>query len=445
MTSIWGKAKKGFNRRIHGQQSTVNRRQSAVHGRWSALLAFFSIAGLLFIALIGHAQKPIEEYPFIRTDLNVLEFYGDTSKFTKFFSKLDEMVLKGEGQINIMHIGGSHVQGGVLTHAIRQHFNALVPGANGARGFFFPYELAKTNNPYNYIVKNTGSWEGFRIAVDDHQSRWGVSGITGRTSDANAEVTVYSRSADEPFRFTKARIFYHMDSTSYVPVWRGKTDHVTRFDSQANYVEFRFDKARDTLVFGFEKRHPMQRRILIQGIQLLDDQPGITVNAIGVNGASTDDYMRPQNFVEQLRTFSPDLVLFGIGINDSHMLEYVFSRERFEGHYEDVIAQIKKVNPNVAFLFLVNNDSYFRGAPNPNVVQIARGMRNLATRHGGAVWDFFSIMGGMDSIRLWEDAGLARPDRIHMTREGYQVQGDLLFKAIKTAYGNYLYRQYQQP
>ena len=65
-------------------------------------------------------------------------------------------------------------------------------------------------------------------------------------------------------------------------------------------------------------------------------------------------------------------------------------------------------------------------------------MMSLAKRHNGVVWDLFEIMGGFDSIRIWEAYDLARPDKIHFSREGYELQAQLLFSAIREAYGNYL-------
>ena len=35
------------------------------------------------------------------------------------------------------------------------------------------------------------------------------------------------------------------------------------------------------------------------------------------------------------------------------------------------------------------------------------------------------IMGGLNSIKLWEDAGLAKTDKIHLTTKGYKLSGDL--------------------
>ncbi len=73
-------------------------------------------------------------------------------------------------------------------------------------------------------------------------------------------------------------------------------------------------------------------------------------------------------------------------------------------------------------------------------------MINLAKRHNAVVWDFFEIMGGFHTIRIWQAYGLASKDRTHFTREGYELQAQLLFSAIKESFGDYLAdRFHRQP
>ena len=54
------------------------------------------------------------------------------------------------------------------------------------------------------------------------------------------------------------------------------------------------------------------------------------------------------------------------------------------------------------------------------------------------VWNLFDIMGGLGSMRKWEEAGLAKRDKIHFTEAGYELVGDLLFNALMDKYVEYL-------
>jgi lysophospholipase L1-like esterase len=43
-------------------------------------------------------------------------------------------------------------------------------------------------------------------------------------------------------------------------------------------------------------------------------------------------------------------------------------------------------------------------------------------------------MGGLNSMKEWEDAGLAKEDKVHFTNEGYRLLGDLLYNAFIDRY-----------
>ncbi len=401
---------------------------------------------VLVLSLPATSQTDLQtQYPILNLQANKLQFYGDTTRFTHFFEQLDRVLFDGEGQVNILHMGGSHVQGGVLTHTMRSYMTRMAPGLKSSRGLIFPFALAETNNPYNYKVVKKGKWEGARSSVDRHKSRWGISGITARTLEADAGVALYARDRRDSFNYTRARIFYHMQEGAYSPVLTHSVPVKVLTDSTAGYTEFQFEKPQDTLELRLEKNDSVQHEFLLQGIQLLSEGPGIVYHPVGVNGASTDDYLRAQDFTRQLRMLPPDLVIFGIGINDANVPESRFSQARFESYYQELINRIRQANPAVAVLFLTNNDSYYkRWYPNKNALAVQKSMINLAKANGAAYWDLFEVMGGLNSIRIWEAYDLARPDKIHFTRRGYELQAELLFSALKEAYGNYLFSAYQQ-
>jgi lysophospholipase L1-like esterase len=395
---------------------------------------------------VSSAQASFQDkYPFLKTDKNRIDFYGDSTKFNAFFNRLDEVILKGDGQVNVLHMGGSHVQGGSLSHAMRRHFQSLAPGLKGQRGLVFPFDAARTNNPWNYVVKKRGDWEGARVSVSDHYSEWGVSGITATATDPASTVSVYSRDTVDAFSFTKARIFYHMCECSYEPILMNKDIVSARRDSVKQFVEITFRNPQDTLHLTLRKKDSTQSQFILQGFQFLSEGPSVVYNPIGVNGAKTSDYLKGNLFAEQAKVIAPDLVIFGIGINDANTYAKAFDQRKYEANYDSLIAILKASNPNMAILFMTNNDSYFyKRYPNPNAYKVRDAMINLAKKHNAAVWDLFEIMGGFDSIRIWEAYNLASSDKIHFTRDGYVLQADLLFFALKNAYGDYLSARFRK-
>ena len=141
-------------------------------------------------------------------------------------------------------------------------------------------------------------------------------------------------------------------------------------------------------------------------------------------------WLRCEDLERDLRIVAPDLVIFAIGINDAHMPADKFDPEVFKNNYRKLMALIRRVSPDCAFLFITNNDSYHKGRPNRNALRVREVFRQLATESNGCVWDMFAVMGGLGGSTKWRNAGLMAKDRVHFSPEGYRLNGDMLFDAL---------------
>ena len=71
-------------------------------------------------------DKETARYECVSDSLNEILFLGDdTLRMYRFISKLDSVISAKESKLNILHIGGSHVQADVFTNRIRNNFNEL--------------------------------------------------------------------------------------------------------------------------------------------------------------------------------------------------------------------------------------------------------------------------------------------------------------------------------
>jgi lysophospholipase L1-like esterase len=383
----------------------------------------------------------IPNYSFVNYQKNQLQFPGGKQSFELFYQKLDSLVLFGEGKVNILHIGGSHVQAGTLTNRMRENMYTLADGIKGDRGFIFPFNMAHTNNPRNYKVNYSGEWEGCRNALKKNHCPWGLSGITATTYDTLTNVKIYAFDKDSViYSFNKVSI-YHLAGNESYKIRLDSTFAVdtSYTDTLIGVTTFELAETYDTLYFETVKTDSIQSYFIMQGVMMESGQNGLSYTAIGVNGASVPAYLRCQYFEAQLGTIPPDLVIFGIGINDSYMPENQFSQAEFEQNYRDLLDIFRAVNPRVQFLFMSNNDSYYkRRYPNQNIFKVREAMINVSKEYGAAYWDLFGVMGGLNSIRLWENEGLAKHDKVHFTPAGYVLNADLLFKAFRDSYGDHL-------
>ena len=361
-------------------------------------------------------ERVEESFPFVNYSANVIHFDSTSPTMNHLLDKWQQ-VAAGNGTLNIVHIGASHVQGGMMPHRIRCNILSAYPDRVGARGYIFPYSAAaKCNNPLDYKVHCKESVALTRCVYKEPEVALGVGGIAVTLHDSLASVQVVNNETRFDFRTQKVLPIGEWQADSgVVDECPYKLDIHLSPDSFE--VQFPCDSVWSYNLRGF----------LLQG-----PSTGFTYHSIGVNGAAVPDYNRCPLFCHDLRLLQPDLVIFGIGINDASGPN--FDTAVFRRNYLQLIDSIRSVNPRCAFIFITNNDSFKkvrrnRYNVNPNGQLACEVFYRLAEETGGAVWDQFEVMGGLKSMDKWRESKLAQPDRVHFTRAGYELIGDLFSEA----------------
>jgi hypothetical protein len=385
--------------------------------------AFF----LILMALIGHAaysqqstlMRPIPELAFANFERNEIQFPGDSNAFEALYCKLDTLIFEGKGQISILHIGGSHVQAGVMTQAFRNDLLTACPGITSGFGILFPFSAGKTNNPSGYFTRYTGQWSYCRNALKTRDSALGLCGAAIRTNDTTASITIITRSKIETgknvkFDFNSFSVIGYSDDSLLMPaVYYDDSLHTGIYDPEQSTYKFDLPYYTDSISIRLVNGNGISE-FTITGILIENGMPGITVHGAGANGASVSDYLTSPHFERDLKLIKPDLVIFGIGINDASGPN--FSKEQFKNNYATLIRMIQKVNEDCALLFISNNDSYkrirrnqYRVNENGKIAEEA--FLEMGKAHNAGVWDQFDIMGGLYSMREWQEEGLAQKTR----------------------------------
>jgi hypothetical protein len=385
------------------------------------------------------SRVQIDDAPYIYMEHNTFHFPESKKSFNQLFEKMKHLALYGEGQISILHMGGSHIQADIYSNRMRNHLTNFLPNLMSARGLIFPYSVAKTNNPRNYKVSSTGSWSAVRNVDRTLANPLGLSGISVSTIDTNATLTfTFDTPRDTQHDFVRLKVLHNTDSLSFGIKWLGKDSAlITRADG---FTSIEFADFQNEIALGFEQKDSLQTRFELYGLVLESNRPGFVYSSVGVNGASTWSYLKCELFSQHLSIIPPDLVFFGIGINDAH--DPNFSEKNYFANYEKIILQMRAVNPDVCFVFITNNDSYgYNKKLNTNAPVVQKVMFDLAKKYDGAVWDLFSIMGGLKSSTAWRDANLMAKDRIHFSGDGYNLLGDLLYNAFMEAFEEFIVSQ----
>lgn len=401
-------------------------------------ISAFIIILVCSISLFGqrypHGYK---DYYFLNKEKNKIDFFA-MENWNQFFGKIQSQWLEGNKQINIIHFGGSHIQADVWSNRLRQHFQNISPNNNSGRGMLFPFRLIGSNGSAYLKTSHTGKWKGYRNSVSSHQPPFGLMGARGEFSDSSSKLSLWvNKEHCTDCYFDQLEVFYIDSSDNFCIEIINDSVEWIKENSDLGSCSFKLSKAVDSLNISFNKLDSSFSVFHLYGLKLINENPGILYHSVGVNGASVPSYLRSEYLPRQLGFIEPDLVIFSIGINDAY--EPNFTKENFIANYDSIIQIVKQINPFTAILFTTNNDSYYQKKfPNKRGQLVKEAMYELAEKHNAAVWDFYEVMGGFNSIATWEKYGLAKRDKIHLTTIGYKLVGDLLFEAFLNAYKDFI-------
>lgn len=389
--------------------------------------------------------QELPDYKCVHYHKNKLETYANDQNIRWFYQKLDSLLnFKGKS-VNIVHIGGSHVQADALTNTLRKHFIALNYDVTGNRGVIFPYILGKTNRPGSYRMRPIGNWDTFSSNVKFNlpDEPHGVTGMIAIAKENGSGLTLKLNTDSTQTWQMKRLVVMGRASSEEVKVFTlsAKGDTLwARHDKETHLYTLSFPQTIDST--SILLKIPEGEQFILSGLMPMNPKRSVTVHSLGINGAALTSWLKCTAFNEEVKLLNADLVILGVGVNDANVPASNFNPDLYKSRYRELMARFKAVNPHVAFLFITNNDCYknipkTKKGPNPNTAKVQKAMHELAREEGAAVWDLYEVMGGYGSSNAWVKAELMRTDHIHFTPEGYQLLGHMLFNAMMDKYRSY--------
>ncbi|MFO8087702.1 MAG: GDSL-type esterase/lipase family protein [Bacteroidales bacterium] len=407
------------------------------------------IVGFVLLPFLSKGQFAHDyqnQYPFLNTDTNEI-IMNHSGAITTFFHQLDSLIIRGDRQLNIFHLGDSHIQADFLTHRLRDQFQSIALGQNAGRGFVFPYRMAKTNNPLNYRIHYEGEWEPCRNVERDKYCHRGLGGMMVSTQDSLAEFSItFNQENRHHYAFNQVRVFHEFDTSLYrLKVKEPSVIYTTQHFPQYGYTRYLFDTLLRQISFQLilkeeiqDENHPYQ----LFGFSLDNDDPGIVYHSSGVNGADTKAWLRCDYLQKHLSAINPDLIILSLGTNDVYTSK--FNNQAFKFQYRQLLEQLKTAAPNAAFILTSPGDHYrYRRYLNNNTSQATTIIADIAKNQQMAFWNFYEVMGSLNSIKYWKKANLAAKDYLHFNQQGYLIQADLFFNAFMKTYSIYMDQQKQ--
>jgi len=357
-----------------------------------------------------------------------------------FFEALYQQQQLNDRQISIVHIGDSHIQADYMTSIVRRNFHRHF--GNAGRGLIVPLRVARTNEPANFKTTSNVSWTSKRCVFPEQPLAIGIGGVTIETTDPEASLAIHMNDLWLDYSFNSLTLFFEEDVKSFGFLIRntaGKTlgEILPRQDSTQGSASINWDGNVTSVEIQCLRKNDDELRAALHGILLKNSNNGILYHSIGVNGAKFRHYNEAKFFARQTAALDPALFIISLGTNES--IDYPYVDRIFSEQIDRLVSDLRKNNPAAAFILVTPQDAYRRkNQPNPGIAHVRQKIIEYAVVNGLAFYDLYRATGGENSASAWTANALLSKDGIHLTKEGYEYQGNLFYHALIKSFNSYV-------
>lgn len=355
-----------------------------------------------------------------------------------FYQKLLSLQKEKQGVVRVVHIGDSHIQADYISGVVRNGLQDAF--GNAGRGLVFAYQVARTNAPSDIRSNGNTFWHSNRLARQDIKYPCGVSGFCMESDRPGASFTIRleNNAIGQPQFFKHLKIFtdsgsswlLRTDSSNIVPLKSQPDDSIPGFHNillQNPETDFTLN----SLSTGQNQA--------FYGALAETDLSGVLYSSIGVNGARYDQYNSTPLFWKQLPALQADLYIISLGTNEAQAA--IFDEAAFSNAVEAFLRKLKTASPGASILITTAVDSYKAGRPNKVLQQLNDFLYRFTSRQNIPLWHMYRVTLGYSASRNWIRKGLMAADKVHFTKDGYQLQGALLLEVLLRSYNEYYLKQ----
>ncbi|MDX4946995.1 SGNH/GDSL hydrolase family protein [Providencia manganoxydans] len=342
-------------------------------------------------------------------------------------SRLDNKLKQGNQQIHIVQIGDSHTAADFFSGELRTLFQQRYGDAGP--GFVPTISIPGQRTATINRKSDKQQWELFSSRKDERFD-YPLGGLVALPMKPTSRVQLVPLQAAAGTYQLQAlyqnssggQMFVSPASSS--PISLPTTGNTWRFSTPVSTQ------------LPAEVTVSNDNNLKLGGWLLRSNHPGVTLSALGINGATINmlDKWQPQ-WVETLAEMSPDMVILAYGTNEAFNdnLDLV----AYQQNLREKIRQIRQRMPESVILLVGPNDSIkFSHAASceakmpVHLMNVIKIQKAIAAQENTLFWDWQAFMGGPCSIRSWAAQDLARPDNVHLSAEGYKKSAQALYRQL---------------
>ena len=362
-----------------------------------------------------------------------------------FYEALEKTARAENGAITrVGHYGDSSIATDLITSTVRENLQARFGDAG--HGFVL---AAKGYIPYKHHgvrqASNADSWDVREVVRrQNRDGRYGYGGVQSRARRGAWARIGTAKRGDVGTNASRFYIYYEEQP-------RGGKFSV-RLDKQKREI---VSTKADTLGDGvysikapdgphrIELRYARGGTVSFYGVAVEREGPGVVYDSLGLVGARAN---RLLNYDEahigtQLEQRGVNLIVLGFGGNEASDDR---TEEAFYEDYLQVLRHMRQGREDLSCLVFAPLDQARRHRGRirtlPTIPLIVAAQRRAAFDSGCAFYDTWQAMGGKDAMRRWYKAQprLAMGDFRHATPAGYEVIGNMFYKALLAGFAGYL-------
>lgn len=356
--------------------------------------------------------------------------YTDSEEFQQLLFALNGLRNLNGQSINGLIVGDSHMQCEDFGIALRKYFNDSLLIPQGGKGFIFPYPLARTSHRSDNHFWPAKDWHGCRFTKESNECPWGIAGWTAHFRGDSTEFSWENGSrflaGDSLILFCSesSRHSFQLQISTFDQNWKS----VDVMDKQLGF-KCLIENDCPKLMFRISRTQNDSSEFVLQGIVHKSRQNGISIGITGTNGARLDHYLLNPEFGRHLNVIKPDFLLISLGTNESFSPS--FDQEQIRKFLSSFLVRVKAAVPQTAIILMGPPDHRWAKKSNPRIQKINQLFSETAEQLGFVFWDQQKAMGGPGAVFHWKRKGLVTKDMVHFTPAGYQLQAQLLGRAIK--------------
>jgi len=357
-----------------------------------------------------------------------------------FYSAMTGALSRCEGTgcpnvVRILHSGDSHVASGLFTGPLRSSFQRDLGDAGP--GFVFAGRPWSWYRPYAASLTVSSGWhaDGLGQQESEKDGQYGLSGVSF-TANAPGETTTLTAGCGvfDIYMLKQPKgglIDVYLDDVR----WRHLSLSSNR--AEASYL---------LVTAGTNGLHTIQIRtvgagsVRILGIVAEAGTSGVEYDALGINGARA---YRPLEWdwrilASNLARRRPSLIIVNYGSNE--VADPDLDIAEYQARFSALLHRLRLAAPDASVLVIAppDRDVLARGIwrSHQNMPALVAAQRRAAFSERAAFWNLFKAMGGIGSAERWanEPEPLVQRDRVHLTRTGYRLAADSLYREIVRGY-----------